>query len=115
MADEILVLITTPNIGEAHSIANALVAERLAACVNIVPAIESVYRWEGEVTRESETLLMIKTTNDRYAGVERRVKELHSYSTPEVIAVEIALGSADYLKWLLDSVLEVPNSSEDHG
>ena len=114
MVDDILVLITAPNADKARSIAEALVSEQLAACVNIIPAIESVYRWEGKVSRDSEALLIVKTTNDCYEALERRVKQLHSYTTPEVIAVKIERGSAEYLKWLRDSVLEVPDSSEDH-
>ncbi|MEK6410524.1 MAG: divalent-cation tolerance protein CutA [Acidobacteriota bacterium] len=73
------------------------------ACVNIVPAIESIYHLEGKVTRDSETLMIIKTTDDRYPELERRVKELHSYSTPEVIAMRIERGSEQYLQWLRDS------------
>jgi periplasmic divalent cation tolerance protein len=115
VANEILVLVTTPDTAEASKISIALITERLAACVNVVPWVESYYRWEGEVTRDSETLLIIKTTNDRYESLERRVKQLHTYTTPEVIAVKIEAGSAEYLKWLRDSVLEVPDSSEDHG
>ena len=104
MSHELLVLVTAPNEDEARRIANALVEERLAACVNIVGAIESVYRWEGQVTTDRETLLIIKTTDDRYEDLEQRVKELHSYSTPEVIAFKIERGSSEYLSWLRDSL-----------
>ena len=104
MSHELLVLVTAPNEDEARRIANALVEGRLAACVNIVGAIESVYRWEGQVTTDRETLLIIKTTDERYQELERRVKELHSYSTPEVIAFKIERGSSEYLSWLRDSV-----------
>lgn len=104
MSHELLVLVTAPNEDEARRIANALVEERLAACVNIVAAIESVYRWEGQVTTDRETLLIIKTTDERYEELEQRVKELHSYSTPEVIAFKIDRGSSEYLSWLRDSV-----------
>jgi periplasmic divalent cation tolerance protein len=114
VADEILILITAPNAKDAGSIAEALVSEQLAACVNIIPAIESVYRWEGKVSRDNEALLIVKTTNDCYPAIEPRVKELHSYTTPEVISLKIERGSAEYLKWLRDSVLEVPDSGEDH-
>jgi periplasmic divalent cation tolerance protein len=104
MSHELLVLVTAPNEDEARRIANALVEERLAGCVNIVGAIESVYRWEGQVTTDRETLLIIKTTDERYEKLEQRVKELHSYSTPEVIAFKIERGSSEYLSWLRDSV-----------
>ncbi|HYV05713.1 MAG TPA: divalent-cation tolerance protein CutA [Blastocatellia bacterium] len=104
MSHELLVFVTAPSDVEAKRIANALVEERLAACVNIVPTIESTYRWEGRVTTDHEALLIIKTTDERYPELEDRVKQLHSYSTPEVIAVKIERGSSDYLSWLRDSV-----------
>lgn len=103
MSDELIVLVTTANAEEAARIAEVLVSERLAACVNIVPGIESIYRWEGKVTRDSESLMIIKTTGERYDTLELRVKELHSYSTPEVIALRIDRGSEQYLKWITDS------------
>ena len=104
MNHELLVLVTTENEDEARRIANALVEERLAGCVNIVGAVESLYRWEGRVTTAREALLIIKTTDERYEELEQRVKELHTYSTPEVIAVKLERGSSDYLSWLRDSV-----------
>ena len=103
MSDELIVLVTTSNAEEAARIADVLVSERLAACVNIVPGIESIYRWEGKVTRDHESLMIIKTTAKRYDELERRVKELHNYSTPEVIALRIDRGSKQYLQWLTDS------------
>ena len=103
MSHELIVFVTTPNNDEAARIAEALVSERLAACVNIVAAVESIYRWEGKVTRDSEALMIIKTTEARYPELERRVKELHSYSTPEVVAIRIERGSEQYLNWLRDS------------
>ena len=106
MTQELLVLVTASSKDEAAHIAEALVAERLAACVNIVGSIESVYRWEGKIVRDAEALMVIKTTDQRYGDLERRVKELHSYSTPEVIAMKIARGSAEYLAWLGESVSE---------
>ena len=101
---ELLVLVTAENEDEARRIANALVEARLAACVNIVGGIDSVYRWEGRVTTAREALLIIKTTDDRYEELEKRVIELHSYSTPEVIAIKLERGSSDYLSWLRNSV-----------
>lgn len=103
MSDELIVLVTTSNAEEAARIADVLVSERLAACVNIVPGIESIYRWEGNVTRDHESLMMIKTIGERYEDLERRIQELHSYSTPEVIALKIDRGSEQYLNWLSDS------------
>src|SRR5690242_9998969 len=104
-SDALIVLVTAPSAEEASRMADALVGARLAACVNIVSGIESVYRWEGKVARDSETLMIIKTTDDRYAELERQVKALHSYTTPEVVAIRIERGSAAYLKWLGESVL----------
>ena len=104
MGNELLVLVTATDEDEARRIANALVEERLAACVNIVAAIESTYRWEGRVTTDREALLIIKTTDERYPELEQRVKQLHSYSTPEVIAIKIERGSPEYLAWLKNSL-----------
>jgi len=103
MSNELVVFVTTSNGDEANDIADALVSERLAACVNIVAGIKSVYRWEGKINSDNETLMIIKTTGERYPDVERRVKELHSYGTPEVVAIRIEQGSEQYLKWLRDS------------
>ena len=103
MNHELIVFVTTSNREEAATLAEALVSERLAACVNVVPAVESVYWWEGKVTRDNETLMIIKTTDERYLELERRVKQLHSYSTPEVVAFRIERGTEEYLKWLRDS------------
>jgi periplasmic divalent cation tolerance protein len=105
MGDELVVLVTT-SVDEAARLAETLVTERLAACVNVVPAIESVYRWEGKVVRDQEALLVIKTTSSEYPRLEQRVKELHSYTTPEVIGIEITRGSESYLRWLRDSISE---------
>ncbi len=103
-SNALVVLVTAANLEEASRIADALVGGRLAACVNILGGIESVYRWEGKVTRDSEVLMVIKTTDDRYDEIEAQVRALHSYTTPEVIALRIEHGSAAYLKWLDDSV-----------
>jgi periplasmic divalent cation tolerance protein len=104
MSHELIALVTASNKEEASRIASSLVAERLAACVNILSGVESVYRWEGKVARDSEILLIIKTTDDKYSQMEKRVKALHSYSTPEVIAFRIERGSDAYLDWLRKSV-----------
>ena len=104
MSEFLVVLVTTPDSATSEKIAEALVSERLAACVNIVPSIQSIYRWEGEINRDPESLMIVKTTRDRYEALENRVRQLHGYSTPEVIAIEIESGSSDYLRWLADSV-----------
>jgi len=97
-----IVFVTAATADEATRIARALVEERLAACANIVSPIVSVYRWEGQVQEDREVLLIIKTTDARLPALIQRVKALHSYQVPEVIAMPIADGSADYLRWLLD-------------
>ena len=98
--EKIVVLVTVPNEEEAARIARALVEERLAACANIIPSVRSIYRWKGEVCDDSECLLVIKTLWDRFDDLERRVKELHSYEVPEVIALRVVKGSEEYLDWV---------------
>ena len=102
--DSLLVLTTAGNHEEAQKIARALVDRRLAACVNIVPGIESVYRWQGAVESAQEWLLIVKTTAAAFERVRDAIKELHSYDLPECIAVPIERGSAQYLAWLGESV-----------
>jgi periplasmic divalent cation tolerance protein len=91
---------TAANREEAGRIARALVEAKLAACVQILPPIESIYYWKGEYTHDSEVLMLAKTTRGRFAELEASVRGLHSYETPEIIALPIIEGSADYLKWL---------------
>ena len=104
MTDKVLVLTTAGSEMEAQKIAQALVERRLAACVNIVPRIQSVYRWEGKVEKAEEYLLLIKTSTIREEHVRAAIRELHSYELPECISIPIAGGSAEYLRWLSDSV-----------
>ena len=101
-SDPIVVLMTAANREEANQIAEILVGARLAACVQILPEIESVYRWQGEVQREKEILLLAKTTRSRFDELESKVRAMHSYETPEIIAVPITAASEPYLKWLID-------------
>ena len=103
--DAIVVLTTAGSHDEAATIAASLVESRLAACVQIVPGVESVYWWEGRVAREAEWLLVCKTTDDRYGEVEAAIRERHSYTTPEVVAIRVDRGSASYLDWLRQSTL----------
>lgn len=95
-----LCLCTCPDAASADAIAEALVAERLAACVNILPGLRSVYRWEGAIQHEAEVLLLIKTTADRLPALKSRLPELHPYSTPELIALAIDDGLPAYLQWV---------------
>ena len=106
MTDKIVVLVTCGSAKEARKIARALVEQRLAACVNIFPTpVQSVYRWKGKVESAKECLLSIKTTRRRFAALQRAIRRLHSYDTPEIIALPIAAGSLDYLAWVAESVL----------
>lgn len=98
--DPIVVFMTAANGEEATRLADMLVGAHLAACVQILPEMESVYRWEGKVERQSEVLLLAKTTQAKFADLEREVLALHSYETPEIVAVPITAGSAPYLDWL---------------
>ena len=104
MTDKRLVLSTAGSQEEARKIAKALVEAHLAACVNIVPRVESIYRWEGKVESTAEWLLLIKTTSAAFPRLRKAIKELHSYEVPECIALVIDDGSASYLKWLGRSV-----------
>ncbi|MCU1271288.1 MAG: divalent-cation tolerance protein CutA [Acidobacteriaceae bacterium] len=104
MTDKVLVLTTAGNEMEAQKIAHELVERRLAACVNIVPRIQSVYRWEGKVETAEEYLLVIKTTKARSVEVQGAIRELHSYALPEYVVISMEGGSAEYLKWIEDSV-----------
>jgi len=96
----LLVLCTCPDTESAATIARALVEERLAACVNRVPGLTSVYRWQGEIHEDSEVLLLIKTRSELFEALRARLVALHPYDTPEVIALEIGAGHAPYLEWL---------------
>ena len=100
----IVVLCTTANAEEAASIGQVLVEERLAACVNILPPIQSIYRWKERIERDTEILLVIKTTPERFAALRERILALHSYDTPEVIALPVSAGSDKYLAWLREQV-----------
>jgi len=99
----LVVLITCPNQEVGETIGHALVEERLAACVNVIPGLRSIYRWEGKICRDPEVLLLIKTRRARLAALTRRVKTLHPYSVPEVIALPLAGGSSPYLAWVRKS------------
>ena len=103
-SEHVLILITVGSLEEAYKIAQALVEGMLAACVNVVPSITSVYRWQDEVQHDSEVLLIVKSRRDVFEHLTRCVKELHSYETPEIIALPIVTGDADYLRWLDSSV-----------
>jgi periplasmic divalent cation tolerance protein len=97
---EIIVLITTSDEVEAARIARTLVEARLSGCVNIIKGIRSIYSWQGKVQDENEVLMFVKTRESLFDSLMEKVKELHSYSVPEIIALPIIQGSEDYLMWL---------------
>lgn len=99
----IAILCTAPDAASAERIASTLVEERLAACVNLLPGVTSVFRWEGKVQREPEVLLIIKTQRERFDAVSARVKALHPYTVPELIALPIDASTPDYLAWLKEN------------
>ena len=102
--NHIVALCTVPDQATGEKLAHALVEARLAACVNLVTGVTSIYRWEGKVQKETECLLVIKTGAARFEELKRRIKELHPYDLPEVIAVPITAGSSEYLQWIMDSI-----------
>src|SRR5207244_10892807 len=104
MTDAKIVLTTTGSQEEARKIARALVDRRLAACVNIIPQVESIYRWQGKVEDAHEWLLVIKTTGNAFERVSDAIRELHSYDLPECISFSVENRSSSYLDWISESV-----------
>ena len=102
--DKRVVLTTCSSIEEARTIASALVERQLAACVNIVPQVESIYRWKGDVETANECLLIIKTISSAFERLRAALVELHSYEVPECIELAVTDGSAEYLDWIDKSV-----------
>jgi periplasmic divalent cation tolerance protein len=101
MSEAIVVFMTAANVDEARRIAGHLVNTQLAACVQILPEIESVYRWKGEVQHDKEVLILAKTTAAKFEKLESEVRRLHSYQTPEIAAVPVSNVSAPYFDWLV--------------
>ena len=107
MSNARVVLTTTGSQEEARRIAHALVERRFAACVNIVPQIESAYRWQGKVETATEWLLVIKTQAHAFERVRDTIKELHSYDLPECVMLEVQAGSSEYLRWIAENTTEL--------
>jgi periplasmic divalent cation tolerance protein len=104
MTDKRIVLCSAGSQDEARKIARHLVEQRLAACVNIVPRMESIYGWQGKLESSGEWLLLIKTTVERFPAVRDAIRDLHSYELPECIAISVEDGSSGYLEWIAQSV-----------
>ena len=109
MTDKIVVMVTCGSQAEAKKIARAVVEARLAACANVMGGpVQSIYRWKGKVETAKEVLVLMKSTRKRFSALEREIRRLHSYDTPEIIAVPIAEGSKAYLRWIKESV-QIPS------
>ncbi len=104
MTDALVVLTTIETEADAERLARLLVEAELAACVQMLPRMTSIYRWQGKIEQSGETLLLIKTTRAAYAQLETTIKQNHSYQTPEIVALPVEAGSAEYLNWLAASV-----------
>lgn len=105
MTDARIVLTTAGSPEEAEHIARAIIERSLAACINIIPQIQSVYRWQGKVEQAAECLLVIKTTMSAFKALHDAIKELHSYELPECVMLEITDGSKPYLDWIAGSIM----------
>ncbi|HVO60872.1 MAG TPA: divalent-cation tolerance protein CutA [Terriglobales bacterium] len=104
MTDKIIALTNTGSEEEARSIARALVERKLAACVNIIPGVESIYWWKGKIETASEWTLLIKTVRTNFEPIRDAIRELHSYDLPECIAITLESGSPEYLNWISESL-----------
>ena len=100
MSDYIVIFITTSSIDEAKKLGRTLVEEKLVACSNILSPVHSIYQWKGKLCEDEEVMIVLKTKRDLFRQIELRVKELHSYDVPEIIAIPIIEGSEDYLSWV---------------
>jgi periplasmic divalent cation tolerance protein len=104
--DAIVVFMTAANRDEAVRLAEMMVAARLAACVQVLPEMESIYRWQGKIERQQEVLVIAKTVVSKFEKLEREVRAIHSYDTPEIVALPLTAGSSPYLEWLKTSITE---------
>ncbi len=100
MTDGLLVITTLPNADAAAELAKNVVGERLAACANLIPALRSIYKWQGKMQDENEVLVLFKTRQEHYENLKSRILELHPYEVPEVLAIPVEQGYAAYLDWL---------------
>lgn len=108
-----VVLSTATDAREATRIGRALVEEQLAACVTVIPSVESIYRWKGEIVSSAETLLLLKTSSEKVAALQSRLIALHSYETPEFLVLEVEAGSPSYLDWIQASLRPAESTDPD--
>jgi periplasmic divalent cation tolerance protein len=99
----LLVMMTAPSEAEAAELGRSVVAEKLAACCNILPGVRSIYRWRGKISDEAEVLCILKTRRELFDKLKARLKELHSYEVPEIIGINIEAGLDSYLQWILEN------------
>jgi periplasmic divalent cation tolerance protein len=111
VSEAIVVLITAKDTTEARRLAEGLISAGLASCVQILPQVESIYRWEGAVQHETETLMFAKTLKERFQELEQHVRGVHSYQVPEILALPVAAMSLPYLKWLEETLESTPDVS----
>jgi periplasmic divalent cation tolerance protein len=109
----IVVLTTVGTEDQANSIAREIVARRLAACVNIVPGVRSIYRWKGKICKDGELLLVIKTMEGELASIAATIRELHSYELPEILSFRVARGDERFLEWIAGCVDKAASASDD--
>ncbi len=102
MEQILMVFVTVSSEAEGKKIGNILVENRLAACVNLVPQIHSIFRWKGNIENENEVLLLIKSTRERIDELVAKIKEIHSYDVPEILAIPVFAGNRDYIDWVLE-------------
>jgi len=104
MADQVLLAISTfPDTETANRIAHALIAEKFAACANIIPAVHSIYRWKDKIETAGEVMVFFKTTSNRRAAFQEKLRSLHPYEVPEIIFVSVDTGLSDYLRWVIEN------------
>lgn len=108
MTDTVVVLVTAPSADKAAELARTLVEEQLAACGNVLPALRSIYRWEGKIQDEPEALLILKTRANLFEALRERIVALHPYQVPEVLRLDVAAGHLPYLRWIGESVRSSP-------
>lgn len=96
----LMVFVTVPGLKDGNRISKGILISRLAACVNIIPGVRSMYWWEGKIARANEAMLVVKTTRNQYRRLERKILELHPYEVPEIIAIPLVAGSPQYIEWI---------------